>query len=81
MDWSVFLGPELIPAATALASFGLMLAAFVGIARAGGWEQAMRPDPQGRWSLSRRLMLTGALLGVIFALECGILFLLRRWQV
>jgi hypothetical protein len=27
------------------------------------------------------LMLTGALLGVIFALECGILFLLRRWQV
>jgi hypothetical protein len=81
MDWSVFLGPDLIPAATALASFGLMIAAFVGVTRAGGWEQAMRPDPQGRWSLSRRFMLTGALLGVIFALECGILFLLRRWPV
>ena len=78
MDWRVFLGPDLIPAATAFASFGLMIAAFVGVARHGGWEQAMRPDSQGRWSLSSRLMLTGALLGVIFALECGILFLLRR---
>ena len=81
MDWSVFLGADLIPAATAFASFGLMIAAFVGIARHGGWEQAMRPDPQGRWSLSRRLMLTGALLGVVFALECGIVLLLRRWPV
>jgi hypothetical protein len=78
MDWRVFLGPDLIPAATGLAGFGLMIAAFVGVARAGGWEQAMRPDPQSRWSLSRRLMLTGALLGVVFALECLIVSLLRR---
>jgi hypothetical protein len=81
MDWRVFLGPDLIPAATGLAGFGLMIAAFVGVARSGGWEQAMQPDPQGRWGRSRRLMLTGALLGVVFALECLIVCLLRRWRV
>ena len=30
MDWRVFLGPDLIPAATAFASFGFMRAVFVG---------------------------------------------------
>ena len=78
MDWRVFLGPDLIPAATGLAGFGLMIAAFVGVAQASGWEHAMRPGPQGRWSRPRRLMLTGALLGVVFALECLIVSLLRR---
>jgi hypothetical protein len=39
-----------------------MAAAFAMIARQGGWRQAMQPDSQGRWSLARRLMATGAFL-------------------
>ncbi len=48
MAWGALLGPDLIPAATALASLGLMRAAFFGVARAGGREQAMRPGPHDR---------------------------------
>ena len=53
---------------------GLMAAAFVMVARQGGWRQAMQSEPDGRWSLSRRLMFAGALLGMVFAVAVNLLF-------
>ena len=46
---------------------GLMAAAFVMVARQGGWRHAIRSEPDGRWSLSRHLMFAGALLEAV----CG----------
>jgi hypothetical protein len=48
--------------------FCLMLAAFIMIARRGGWERAMQPDAEGHWPLPRKLMLAGAALGCLFGL-------------
>src|SRR5262249_3919116 len=54
--------------------FCLMLAAFVVVARQGAWRQSMRPGPDGRWSLARRLMFAGAFLSIIFSLTVTTLF-------
>jgi hypothetical protein len=72
---------ELPVVAIGLIGFCLMAAAFALVVRGGGWRQAMQPDPQGRWSLARRLMVTGALLGYLFGLGCLILDLLQRGSV
>ena len=58
MNW----GSELLVAVTGLVGFCFMVAAFAMVVRQGGWRQATQPDSQGRWSLARRLMATGAVL-------------------
>jgi uncharacterized BrkB/YihY/UPF0761 family membrane protein len=52
--------------AIGLVGFCLTSAAFVLVARRGGWQQAMQPTPEGRWPIARRLMLVGAVLGTLF---------------
>ena len=74
MDWSVV--PILAAFIAGYVGVGLMAAAFVMVARQGGWRQAMRSEPDGRWSLSRRLMFAGALLGVVCGGAVVILFLI-----
>jgi hypothetical protein len=54
--------------------FSLMAAAFLMVARQGGWAQAMKSKPDGRWSLPRRLMFVGALLGAVFGVAVPVLF-------
>src|SRR5436305_1879309 len=54
--------------AVILTGLGLMLTAYVLAARSGGWGQAMETDADGRWSVPRRLMVAGAVLGVVAAL-------------
>jgi len=48
--------------------FAFMLAAFLLVAIRGGWQKAMQSDSQGRWSMARKLMATGAGLGVLFGI-------------
>jgi hypothetical protein len=55
-------GSELLVAAIGLVGICLMAAAFVTVVRQGGWSLAMQSDSQGRRSLARRLMATGAFL-------------------
>jgi hypothetical protein len=74
MDWSVV--PILTVMAVGFFGFCLMVAAFVLIARQGGWVQAMRSEPDGRWSVPRRLMFAGASIGIAFWLGVAILFLI-----
>ena len=51
-----------------------MIAAFVLIARHGGWTKAIQqPIADGRWTLPRRLLLAGASLGMLFAVGVTIL--------
>jgi hypothetical protein len=68
---------EMIPLysvlAVGLVGFALMVAAFVLIARAGGWQRAMQPTPEGRWPWARRLMALGAGLGCLFGVLLSIL--------
>jgi hypothetical protein len=68
--------PVLVCAAVGLVGFCLMLTAFVLVARQGGWQPAMQGLPGGRWPLPRRLMFTGALLGVLFGLSYLVLSLI-----
>jgi hypothetical protein len=58
MNW----GSELLVAIIGLVGLCFMAAAFAMLVRQGGWRQALQPDSQGRGSLARRLMATGALL-------------------
>ena len=74
MEWGVVL--ILTAFIAGYGGVGLMAAAFVMVARQGGWRQAMRSEPDGRWSLSRRLMFAGALLGVVCGGAVVILFLI-----
>jgi amino acid transporter len=74
MSWSVV--PILTAIVVGFVGFCLMVAAFVMVARQGGWRQAMQPEPDGRWSLPRRLMFAGALLGAVFGVVVMILFLI-----
>jgi hypothetical protein len=60
--------PILAILAVGVVGFCLMLAAFVLVARRGGWQQAMKPDARGHWPAPRHLMFIGALLGVAFSL-------------
>ena len=59
-----------------LLGFCAMAAAFVLIARRGGWQRAMQPTAEDRWPLPRRLMLVGAMLGVLFGVLYWVLVLL-----
>jgi amino acid transporter len=54
----------------------LMAAAFVIVARRGGWRQAIRSEPDGRWRLPRRLMFAVALSGAAFGFAVVMLFLI-----
>jgi hypothetical protein len=74
MEWGVVL--ILTAFIAGYGGVGLTAAAFVMVARQGGWRQAMRSEPDGRWSLSRRLMFAGALLGVVCGGAVVILFLI-----
>ena len=74
MDWSVV--PILAAGVVGAVGLSLMAAAFVMVARQGGWRQAMQSEPDGRWSLSRRLMIAGALLGAVCGGAVVILFLI-----
>jgi hypothetical protein len=71
---------ELVPlfGALVIGSVGLilMVSAFVLVARQGGWQKAMQGADPGRWSLPRKLMFTGALLGVVFAVSICVLYLI-----
>jgi hypothetical protein len=60
--------PITIAIAVGAIGFGLMLAAFMLVGRRGGWQQAMAADIRGHWPAPRRLMFTGASLGIVFAL-------------
>jgi hypothetical protein len=72
MNWSLVA----ISAALVVGFVGvcLMVAAFVMVARQGGWREAMKSEPDGRWSLPRRLMFAGALLGIVFGVVVTLLF-------
>jgi hypothetical protein len=72
MNWSEV--PILAAAVVGFVGFCLMVAAFVLVARRGGWRQAMQPEPDGRWSLPRRLMFAGASLGTVFGVVVLLLF-------
>jgi hypothetical protein len=72
MDWSIV--PILTTIVVGFVGFCLMVAAFVMVGRQGGWRQAMRSEPDGRWSLPRRLMFAGALLGMVFGAVVMLLF-------
>jgi hypothetical protein len=74
MDWSVL--PILAVILVGLVGLCLMAAAFVMVARQGGWRQAMRSGPAGRWTPQRRLMFAGASIGIAFWLAVAILFLI-----
>jgi hypothetical protein len=74
MEWGVVL--ILTTFIAGYVGVGLMAAAFVMVARQGGWRQAMQSEPDGRWSLSRRLMFAGALLGAACGGTVVILFLI-----
>ena len=66
MDFSDW--PILLALAIGVIGFGLMTAAFILVARRGGWQKAMQGEDQRRWPLPRRLMAAGALLCAIFPL-------------
>ena len=75
---------ELLPIIAVLATAGvgfcLMLAAFVLVARRGGWQQAMQPDAPGRWPLPRYLLLIGASLGCLFPLLLSVPGVVPWWD-
>ena len=74
--------PVLIAIAIGVAGFGTMCVAFVQIWRQGGWEQAMAPTSEGKWPLTRRLMVIGASLccGFGFFILALIVFGGLPWQ-
>lgn len=74
MDLSSF------PIAIGVIGFGLMTAAFVMIARRGGWQQAMQADSQGRWPLPRCLMVAGASLCWLFPVLTSIPGVVPWWD-
>jgi hypothetical protein len=74
MDWSIV--PILTAIVVGFIGVSLMAAAFVMVARQGGWSQAMQSKPDGRWSLPRCLMFAGAFLGAVFGCAWVILFLI-----
>jgi hypothetical protein len=74
MNWSVV--PILTAIVLGFVGFCLMGAAFLLVARQGGWKQAMQSEPDGRWPLARRLMVAGAFLGIVFGVAVNLLFLI-----
>jgi hypothetical protein len=74
MDWSIVL--ILTAFVAGYVGVSLMAAAFVMVARRGGWRQARHSEPDGRWSLPLRLIVAGGFLGAIFGCAVVILFLI-----
>jgi hypothetical protein len=74
MNWSIL--PILTAIVLGFVGFCLMVAAFILVARQGGWRQAMQSEPDGRWPLARRLMVAGAFLGIVFGIVVNLLFLI-----
>jgi hypothetical protein len=72
--------PPIIMTAVGVIGLCLMLAAFVMVARRGGWQQAMKPDAGGHWPAPRLLMLIGALLGTAFALALFVPGVVPWWD-
>jgi hypothetical protein len=64
--------------AVAAVGFCLMLVAFGMIVRRGGWQPALQVTADGRWTLPRRLLLTGAVLGALSGLLMFLLGLTGR---
>ena len=60
--------PLIVITVTGAVGFCLMLAAFVLVARRGGWQRAMQPGARGRWPAPRRLMFVGAVLCLAYGL-------------
>jgi len=66
----------IVDAAVGAIGLCLMLAAFVLVARRGGWKKAIsEPANERRWPAQRVLMLAGAVLGVLFSAMLVILWL------
>jgi hypothetical protein len=74
MNWSIL--PILTAMVLGFVGFCLMVAAFVMVARQGGWRQAMQSRPEGRRSLPRRVMVAGAFLGIVCGVIVNVLFLI-----
>jgi hypothetical protein len=74
MDWSVV--PILTVLVLGFLALCLLVAAFLLVARRGHRGRAMQSTPGGRWSLPRRLLFAGALLGVLFGWAWVILSLI-----
>jgi len=53
--------------------FVLMTIAFVLIARQGSWKSLQASEPGARWSLPRRLMFAGAMLGMLLGVGIAVL--------
>lgn len=67
MNWPLIV--VLVLAAVGTVGFCLMIAAFVLIARHGGWQKAIQqPIAETRWTLPRRLLAVGASLGMLFGI-------------
>ncbi|HEX5105292.1 MAG TPA: hypothetical protein VFV87_15840 [Pirellulaceae bacterium] len=71
--WGLFLAFVLIVNAGAV---GLMLSAFGIVLWRGGWDAAMQAAEAGRWPIARKLMVSGASLGLVF---CFLYLLLAAW--
>lgn len=75
MDWPLIV--VIVLAAIGATGVGLMVAAFVLIARQGGWNRAIQqPIAERRWPLARWLMPIGAGLGLVMGLGLVILRLI-----
>lgn len=54
--------------------FCLMIVAFVLIARQGGWKQSIQQSiAEDQWPMSRRFILIGAALGLVFGVGIVVL--------
>ncbi len=72
MDGSLL--PILSALAIGLVGFGLMITSFVMMARQGGIQPGL--GHHEKWTLPKRLMVTGAGLGALFGIIIFILFLI-----
>jgi multisubunit Na+/H+ antiporter MnhB subunit len=72
--------PVIVVGVIGAVGFVLMVAAFVMVARRGGWQQAMQPDARGHWPAPRQLMLVGALLGTVFGLLLTVPGVIPWWE-
>ena len=60
--------PAIVVIAIGVAGVAVMIVSFTLISRQGGWQNAMSPDPEGGWTLPRKLTLVGAVLCLVFVL-------------
>lgn len=72
--------PFFVVLAIGCVGFVLMVAAFVLVARRGGWPRAMQADAEGRWPLPRKLMFAGASLGCLFGMLIFVPGVIPWWE-